>query len=119
MTQQTVPHTRTAPQRRPGVRGGSSWHVPVALVVLSFIPVVAGSLRLLEVAAGPQLLSTNPRIDASPAPVVVHVLAAALYAFLGAFQFPARLCRRIRTGTADPAGFWSELVWPSPAPGSG
>jgi uncharacterized membrane protein len=94
MTQRTVLHTRPAPQRRPGVRDGSGWHVPVALVVLSLIPVVAGSLRLLEVAGGPQLLPTNPRIDASPAPVVVHVLAAALYAFLGAFQFPARLRRR-------------------------
>ena len=35
MTQHTVPHTRPAPQRRPGVRGGSSWQVPLALVVLS------------------------------------------------------------------------------------
>lgn len=94
MTQRTVPNTRPAPQRRSGVRDGSSWRVPVALVVLSLFPVIAGSLRLLEVAGGPQLLPTNPRIDASPAPLVVHVLAAALYAFLGAFQFSARLRRR-------------------------
>jgi uncharacterized membrane protein len=90
MTQRTVPHTR------PGVRDGSGWRVPLALVVLSLIPVVAGSLRLLEVAGGPQLLPTNPRIDASPAPLVAHVLAAALYAVLGAFQFSARLRRRHR-----------------------
>jgi hypothetical protein len=63
-------------------------------VVLSVVPVVAGSLRLLEVAGGPQLLPTNPRIDASPAPVVVHIVAAALYALLGAFQFSTRLRRR-------------------------
>jgi uncharacterized membrane protein len=94
VTQGTVPHTRPAPLRRPGVRGGSSWLVPLALVVLSLIPVIAGSLRLLDIAGGPQLLPTNPRIDASPAPLVVHVLAAALYAFLGAFQFSARLRRR-------------------------
>jgi uncharacterized membrane protein len=94
MTQLIVPQTRPAPRRRPGVRGGSSWPVPLALVVLSLIPVIAGSLRLLDIAGGPQLLPTNPRIDASPAPVVVHVLAAALYAFLGAFQFSARLRRR-------------------------
>ena len=94
MTQRTVPHTRPAPQRRPGGRGRSSWPVPVALVVLSLIPVISGSLRLLEIAGGPQLLPTNPRIDASPAPLVVHVLGAALYAFLGAFQFSARLRRR-------------------------
>ena len=73
---------------------GRAGSVPLALVVLSLIPVIAGSLRLLEIAGGPQLMPTNPRIDASPAPVVVHVLAAALYAFLGAFQFSARLRRR-------------------------
>lgn len=72
----------------------SSWRLPTALVLLSLIPVVAGSLRLLEIAGGPHLLDTNPRVDASPAPVVLHVLAAALYAFLGAFQFSARLRRR-------------------------
>jgi uncharacterized membrane protein len=94
MTQHTVSHTRPAPRRRPGVRDKSSWPVPVALVVLSLIPVISGSLRLIEVAGGPQLIPANPRIDASPAPVVVHVLAAALYAFLGAFQFTARLRRR-------------------------
>jgi uncharacterized membrane protein len=94
MTQLTVPQIRPAPRRRPGVRGGSSWPVLLALVVLSLIPVIAGSLRLLDIAGGPQLLPTNPRIDASPGPVVVHVLAAALYAFLGAFQFSARLRRR-------------------------
>ena len=94
MTQHAVPHTRPAPQRRPGVRKGSSWRVPLALVVLSLIPVVSGSLRLIELAGGPQLMPTNPRIDASPTPLVVHVFASALFAFLGAFQFSARLRRR-------------------------
>jgi uncharacterized membrane protein len=75
-------------------RGGSSWRIPLALVVLSLIPVISGSLRLIEAAGGPQLMPVNPRIGASPAPLVVHVLAAAIYAVLGAFQFPARLRRR-------------------------
>jgi uncharacterized membrane protein len=66
----------------------------LALVILSLFPLVAGSLRLIEIAGGPQVLPVNPRIDASPAPLVVHVLAAAIYAVLGAFQFPARLRRR-------------------------
>jgi uncharacterized membrane protein len=74
-------------------QGGSAWRVPVALVALSAVPVIAGSLRVLEVAGGPQVLPTNPRIDASPAPVVVHVLAAAVFALVGAFQFPAKLRR--------------------------
>ena len=87
------PGTRPA-LRRPGSPGGSAWRVPVALVVLSIVPVVAGSLRLLEITRGPQLLPVNPRIDAVPAPVVVHIVAAALYALLRAFQFSARLRRR-------------------------
>jgi hypothetical protein len=74
--------------------GNSSWRLPVALVLLSLVPVVAGSLRLVAVAGGPQVLATNPRVDAFPTPVVLHVLAAALYAFLGALQFSARLRRR-------------------------
>jgi len=58
MTERTVADTRPA-TRRPGVRHGSNWRVPVALVVLSVIPVVAGSLRLLEIAGGPHLLPIN------------------------------------------------------------
>ncbi|WP_405097353.1 DUF2306 domain-containing protein [Micromonospora sp. NBC_01412] len=129
MTQHTVPVTRPASRRPPGDRDGSSWHLPVALVVLGLIPVVAGSLRLLELAGGPQLLPTNPRIDSSPAPVVVHVLAAALYAFLGAFQFSARLrCRHPgwhrRSGRilivagliVAASGTWMTLFYPD-APG--
>lgn len=97
MTQGTVPRpTRPAPPRRAGARDGSSWRVPLALVVLSLVPVVAGTLRLVELAGGPQLMPANPRIDASPAPVVVHVLAAALYALVGAFQLPAGIRRRHR-----------------------
>lgn len=98
MSQGAVPTaTRPAPPRRAGARDGSSWPVPLALVVLSLVPVVAGTLRLVEIAGGPQLMPANPRIDASPAPVVVHVLAAALYALVGAFQFPARVRRRHRS----------------------
>ncbi|RYU10631.1 DUF2306 domain-containing protein [Nocardioides iriomotensis] len=73
------------------------WLVPPALIALSVIPLVSGALRLVEVAGGPALMPDNPRVDASPVPVVVHVLAAAVYALVGAFQFPARLRRNHRT----------------------
>jgi uncharacterized membrane protein len=68
--------------------------VPVALVVLSLIPAISGTLRLVEVLGGPHLMPENPRIAASPAPVVVHILSVIPYAVLGAFQFSARLRRR-------------------------
>jgi uncharacterized membrane protein len=72
----------------------TSWGVPAALIILSLIPVIAGSLRVLEIAGGPHTLPANPRIDAVPAPVVVHIVAAAFYAFFGALQFSARLRHR-------------------------
>jgi uncharacterized membrane protein len=103
--------------------------VPLALIVLSLIPVISGSLRLVEIAGGPQLMPTNPRIDASPAPLVVHVLGAAVYALLGAFQFSARLRRRhlnwhrrsgrvlVGAGMAVAlSGLWMTLFYPG-APG--
>src|SRR5229473_7902460 len=38
--------------------------------------------------------AANPRITASPVPVVVHIVCAVVYAILGAFQFSAALRRR-------------------------
>ena len=80
-------HAPTRPTRSTG------W-VPVALVVLSLIPAISGTLRLVEVFGGPHLMPENPRIAASPAPVVVHIFSVIPYAVLGAFQFSARLRRR-------------------------
>ena len=67
--------------------------VPYALVALVALPAVAGSLRLVELAGGPLLLPANPRMTASPLPVVVHITCAVPYAVLGAFQFSSRLRR--------------------------
>ena len=129
MTQNTAPRTRPASQRRSGSREGSSWRVPAALAALTIIPLVAGSLRLLELAGGPLLLPTNPRIDASPAPLVLHVVAAAMYAVVGAFQFSARVRRRHRAWhrragrlligaglVVAGSGLWMTLFYPG-APG--
>jgi uncharacterized membrane protein len=68
--------------------------VPFALVALVLIPAIAGSLRLLEVAGGPHFMPANPRITASPVPVVIHIICALLYAVLGAFQFSSSFRRR-------------------------
>ncbi len=129
MTQYAAPGTRPASQRRPGSRDGSSWRIPAALVALTIIPLTAGSLRLLEVAGGPQLLPANPRIDASPVPLVLHVVAAAVYAVAGAFQFPARVRRGHRAWhrragrvliaaglVVAGSGLWMTLFYPG-APG--
>jgi uncharacterized membrane protein len=73
--------------------GWGGW-VPLALVALVLIPAISGSLRLVEVFGGPHLLPANPRIAASPLPVVVHISCAVLYAVLGAFQFSSAFRRR-------------------------
>jgi uncharacterized membrane protein len=79
---------------RPARAGRSTGWVPFALVALVLIPAVAGSLRLVELAGGPPHMTANPRLNASPVPVVVHILCAVSYAFLGAFQFSTALRRR-------------------------
>lgn len=120
--------TRSGPGR-PGPAGRSSWGVPVVLVLLSLVPVTAGVLRIVEISGGPQLLPDNPRVDASPAPVVFHVVAAASYALVGALQFSARLRRRhpgwhrkagrvlVATGlVVAVSGLWLTLLHPG-APG--
>jgi len=90
----TPPPPTALPWPTRSSRAARSWQLPLGLVLLSMIPVVSGGLRLIELAGGPELMPDNPRIDASPAPVVVHIAAAALYALLGAFQFSTRLRRR-------------------------
>lgn len=93
MTTPTITDIRPARQRRPGTRRQAGWLIPAVLIALSLIPIVSGSLRLLELAGGPQLMPPNPRISTSPAPLVVHVVGSVAYALLGAFQFSARLRR--------------------------
>jgi uncharacterized membrane protein len=79
---------------RPTRSTRSTGWVPFALVALVLVPAIAGSLRLVELAGGPHLMPANPRISASPVPVVVHIVCAVVYAIVGAFQFSAALRRR-------------------------
>jgi uncharacterized membrane protein len=77
---------------RPGSQ--RSWPVPVALVALSAIPLVAGMLRLVELAGGPQLMPADERFAPFPLPLVLHIVGATTYAIVGAFQFVPRFRRR-------------------------
>jgi uncharacterized membrane protein len=71
-----------------------SWPVPAALVALSAIPLIAGTLRLVQLAGGPQLMPADERFAGFPLPLVPHIVGAAAYAIVGAFQFVARFRRR-------------------------
>jgi uncharacterized membrane protein len=68
--------------------------VPAALMALGSIPVVAGSLRLVELSGGPSSLPSDARYGASPLPVVVHIVSATVFAIVGALQFSPQLRRR-------------------------
>lgn len=65
----------------------SGWPVPVALLTLSVIPLTAGALRLIQLAGGPAVIPADERFAGLPAPLVVHIVGAALYVVVGAFQF--------------------------------
>jgi uncharacterized membrane protein len=74
----------------------SDWLVPAALIVLSMVPAIAGSVRLAELAGGADITPENARFFASPMPVLLHIPAAIVYSILGAFQFSPGLRRRRR-----------------------
>ena len=84
----------TTPQRAGQRRG---WPVPAALVALAAIPLAAGSLRLVQLAGGPELMPADDRFTGFPAALVVHIVGAAVFALVGAFQFVPRFRRRHRT----------------------
>ena len=109
-------------------RARAGWWVPASLLALAVIPVLGGTGRLVEVLGGPDVLPTDPRFAVSPAPIVVHVVAAIVYAVLGAFQFSARLRRRrprwhrragrllVALGLAVAlSGLWMTLLYPQKA----
>ena len=63
-------------------------------MALGAVPVIAGSLRLVELTGGVGVMPSDARYTASPLPVVLHILCATVFAMLGAFQFSPRLRRR-------------------------
>lgn len=97
-TQAVATTTRERRGRSQGRSRGRSrgWPVPVGLVALSFVPLAAGTLRLVQVAGGPELLPTDDRFDAFPVAIVVHILGAATFALVGMVQFVPGIRRRHR-----------------------
>jgi uncharacterized membrane protein len=65
--------------------------VPAGLLVLSAVPVLAGTFRLIQLAGGPELIPADHRFAGTPLPLMVHVLAAIVFAVVGAFQFVPRI----------------------------
>lgn len=68
-----------------------TWLIPLGLIALSIVPIIAGSLRLVELSGGAAILPAKPT---SPLPLVLHIVSASLYSVLGAFQFSPGFRRR-------------------------
>jgi uncharacterized membrane protein len=72
----------------------SGWLIPTGLLTISFIPLVAGAMRVFQLAAAPAITPENARFAVAPFPVVLHILSALIFCVLGAFQFLPSLRRR-------------------------
>lgn len=103
----------------------SRW-APLPLLGLSVIPCTFGTLRVVEVFGGPQVMPSNARIASGPAPAVAHIVCGSLFLVLGALQFSAPVRRRwpswhrragrwlVPFGLAAAAtALWMTLVYPT------
>lgn len=81
----------------------SGWRLPVALLVLCLVPVASGTLRLVQLAGGPEVMPADDRWAGWPVALVVHIVGAAVFAVVGAFQFVPRI-RRTHPGWHRRAG---------------
>jgi uncharacterized membrane protein len=115
----------------PARKNRTPWWVPAGLILLSAIPLTFGAIHLYQLVNGIEITTPNARIFASPAPVVIHIISATLYALLGAFQFVSRLWQRglkwhrwvgrlllpfgLLVGFS---GLWMTLFYPYPAGGT-
>ena len=101
-----VPATPPAKPRR-------EWLAPTGLILLSLVPVLAGSMRLTELTSGGTVTPDNARFFDSPVPVVVHIVASTVFLLLGALQFAPSLRRRrwhrLAGRVVMPAGLLSAL----------
>jgi uncharacterized membrane protein len=64
------------------------------LIALVVVPGFGGVARLVELFGGAATLPEKPHVTESPLPLAVHIIAALVFAVLGAFQFSARLRSR-------------------------
>lgn len=104
----------------------SDWGVPAGLIFLSFVPVAAGTARVVNLMGAGAARPEDARFFASPAPITIHIAVVTVYCLLGAFQFSKWLRRNRpawhrRAGrlllpcglVAAMSGIWMTLVYPA------
>ncbi|WP_199041078.1 DUF2306 domain-containing protein [Glycomyces salinus] len=72
------------------------WLIAAGLILLALVPSLAGAVRVGEIASGAPETAENAAFMQMPVPVVLHIIAAVVYAIVGAFQFVPSLRRRHR-----------------------
>jgi uncharacterized membrane protein YozB (DUF420 family) len=72
----------------------ASWPVAAALLLLTVVPVTAGTLRLVQLAGGPDVMPADSRFAGFPGALIVHVVGSAVFAVLGVAQLLPRFRRR-------------------------
>jgi len=105
------------------------WLIPTGLIILSLVPVIAGALRITELASGAEITPDNARAFAMPVPVLAHIIGATLFCVVGSFQFLPGLRRGPRSWhrragyvllpagmVAALSGLWMTLFYGVPTP---
>jgi uncharacterized membrane protein len=124
-------HVKSNVRAAPKTSASTGWPVLVGLLLLSVIPLVAGAFRLTQLAGGAAVTPDNARFVAAPAPVVLHIVGATVYAILGVFQLSDGVRRR-RPGWHRAAGrllvtcglvvglsgLWMTVFYPGPDRGN-
>ena len=87
----------------PSLQRHSGWLIPAGLILLSVLPLVGGTLRMVDLTIGEPAPGTA-RYFESPAPIVVHAISSLTYFILGAFQFSPSL-RRSKPGWHRRGGY--------------
>ncbi|WP_069385881.1 DUF2306 domain-containing protein [Cellulosimicrobium cellulans] len=85
---------RTAPRTARRRSSRREWLIATGLVALALVPSLAGGVRLGEIASGAPETPANARFLQVPLPVVLHIVAAVVYAVVGAFQLLPGFRRR-------------------------
>lgn len=104
------------------------WLIPASLIVLSLVPAIAGTGRMLQLTDAANATPENARFFAMPVPVLLHIPSVILYSMLGALQFSPGFRRQNRRWhkvagrvllpsalLVAVSGLWMTLAYPWPA----
>lgn len=85
------------------------WFIVGGLLLLSTVPALGGSVRVVQLTLEIGATAENARFFAQPVPVLVHIFAAVIYSMIGAFQFAPNF--RLRRPEWHRVAGW--ILWPS------